>query len=345
MGNKPVILDCLGGDRAIEANVDGVAQIIRKTSGGLSLILVGPEDQLRHELTKRGLKHLPSTVTFEHCDSQFDMDRPAQEVLKMRGCTIFRALQLLKEGQGSSVVSAGHTGAVFMAAVSVLGRHDRILRPGLGVVYPTVRGPTLLLDGGANVDCRPIHLAQFGAMGAIYYAFAYKKERVTVGLLSNGEESSKGSRAVKDAFDLLSQAQVPRMDFKGMVDASQVFINPPEVLISDGFIGNIVVKTTESLVERFRIELKRYYVQSSWVNKLGMWISRNNWRALKKGLDFREVGGAPLLGLKGSIFVCHGRSDGAAIAQCILQSHAMDFNWYQNLLGQALAAIPESNAK
>jgi glycerol-3-phosphate acyltransferase PlsX len=350
MTPKPIILDCLGGDRPLEQNTEAVLNLLSRDGARVPLMLVGPEQELRERLELGGVRQIPGHVQFVHCETQLSMDQHAAEVLKSQDNTLMKSLQLLKEGVGCAVVSAGHTGAVFMASIKVLGKIDGVLRPAIGVLYPSLHHTTLLLDGGANVDCKPEYLFQFGLLGAAFYKQTMGKhfmskpsrglEKVTVALLNNGEEPSKGTKHIRQAYDLMqSFKQLPWIEFQGMMDASALFGAAPHVLVADGYVGNIVVKTVESLMQRLKSELKSQWEKSGPLSKFGLMLFKNRMKAFRGNLDFEEIGGAPLLGVNGTVFIAHGRSDGPTLAQCVRRAQNSHFEDYAKQLKQVLATV------
>ena len=348
---KVIIFDCLGGDSDIDENAVAAAELIQKERNALSLLLVGPEQALKDKLGSLGVRHIPDTIKFLDCHEQFSSHRSATEVVKEGKASIVQCLQLLKQGRGDAVVSAGHTGATFVASLLILGRLPGVHRPALAIVYPAMNGPTVLLDVGANVDCKAAHLVNFVLMGCVYYAHAFKKDRfkkdrVSVGLLTNGEEAVKGTQAVIQAHQEIQKLQLPSwIDYRGHRDGSEMFGDCPNVLAVDGFVGNLLVKCVESLVSRFEVEFKKAFEKSSWPTKLGFSLSKQVWRALKTGVDYQQIGGAPLLGVNGTVTVCHGRSDGATIAQAIRRTAAIDLKAYHDALRQVLSAKGQASTQ
>lgn len=333
---KTIIFDCLGGDYGIEENVIAVCEIIKQ--GKISLLLVGPEKDLRDRFHSLGVSPPPSSIEFFDCHEQFSSHRSATEVVKEGKASIVQCLQLLKQGRGHAVVSAGHTGATFVASLLVLGRLPGVHRPALAIVYPAMNGPTVLLDVGANVDCKAAHLVNFVLMGCVYYAHAFKKDHVSVGFLTNGEEEVKGSQAVIQAHQEVQKMTLPSwVEYRGQVDGAEIFGDCPNVLAVDGFVGNLLVKCVESLVSRFEMEFKKAFQKSNLVTKTGFLMSKRVWRAIKTGLDYQEIGGAPLLGVNGTVTVCHGRSNGGALAQAIRRTAAIDLKAYHDALRQVLS--------
>lgn len=339
---KPIILDCLGGDDAVVDNSAAAHELITRDREKIPLLLVGPEKEIRDQLTSLGTSKLPDTVEIFDCHEQFSSERSATEVVREGKASIVCALQLLKEGRGRAVVSAGHTGATFVSSLMVLGRLPGVHRPALAIIYPSVSGPTVMLDVGANVDAKSAHLVSFALMGAVYYAHAYKISPATVGLLTIGEEALKGTAAVVSAHqDLLKFTSHPWITFKGSVDGSEIFGNCPNVLVTDGFVGNLLVKSVESLVSRFEYEFKTTFSSSNIITKLGFLLSKHVWKSVKTGLDYRDIGGAPLLGVNGDVLVCHGRSDGPTIAQAVRKMAHIDLESFHGTLSKVLVESRE----
>ncbi|HLQ77764.1 MAG TPA: phosphate acyltransferase PlsX, partial [Terriglobia bacterium] len=224
------------------------------------------------------------------------------------------AAQLMRDGKVSGVVSAGNTGAVMATAKFVVGALAVVDRPALSTVLPTQKGkPAILLDVGANVDCKPHHLEQFAIMGDIYSRTIFGIRRPRVGLLSIGEEDSKGNELTKEVFKSLKRAPI---NFIGNVEGRDIFKGDVDVIVCDGFTGNVVLKLSEGLYETF-IEMLRQELQKTLTAKVGSIFAQNAFRQFKRRLDYSEYGGAPLLGIKGITIVCHGRSNANAIKNAV----------------------------
>lgn len=305
-----IAVDGMGGDRAPRAIVEGSVQAARDLP--VEVILVGREDRLKAELAR--FKEVPSNLKIHHASEVIEMaESPAISVRKKRDSSICQMVELAKRGQADAIVSAGNTGAVVCAASLGLGLLEGIERPGIAIVIPGLKGPVLLIDVGANVDPKPVHLLQYGIMGSVYMKEVVGKERPGVGLLNVGEEETKGTDFIREAFKLLEEAPV---HFTGNAEGRDIYTGKCDVIVCDGFVGNVTLKVTEgialALAELFRRELKR-----TFLTRLGALLLLPGFRRLKRQMDYAEYGGAPLLGVNGSCLICHGSSSGKAIRNAI----------------------------
>jgi glycerol-3-phosphate acyltransferase PlsX len=240
-------------------------------------------------------------------------DPPAVSIRKKKDSSINVCVRLAKEGKVNAIVSAGNTGAVVCATTLQLGVLPGIERPGIAVVLPTLTGVSLLIDVGANIDAKPNHLLHYAVMGAVYSKSILGKSSPSVGLLNVGEEESKGTDFIKETFKLISRSS---LNFVGNVEGRDIFNGSTDVVVCDGFIGNVVLKVSESLAETIGSLLKRQLSKSIWT-KLGGLLSKSAFTALKKETDYSEYGGAPLLGINGTCIISHGGSSGKAIKNAI----------------------------
>ncbi len=304
-----IALDAMGGDRAPAELVRGAALAARRH--GLRPLLVGQPERLEPllEAEARGLG-----LTIVPAGAAVPMDEHAVEALRgRRDSSIAVALALLKEGRAQAVVSAGHSGATMAAALLTLGRLPGIERPAIGVVVPSREKPVLLVDVGANADCRPHYLVQFARMGDAYMRSMFGIERPRVALLSIGEEASKGNRLTLDAHALLVESG---LNFVGNVEGRDIPRGVADVVVTDGFTGNVVLKTAEGVAE-FLASVLRAEIRRRPHYLLAALLLRPALRAVMHRLDYAEYGAAPLLGVRGSVFIAHGRSDARAIANAV----------------------------
>lgn len=310
-GPLPIALDVMGGDNAPAAIIDGA--ILACEELGASIILVGDEYLIREELDRRpGSARLPLTV--HHASQRVAMDeQPSQVVRRKRESSIWLATALVKEGKASAVVSAGNTGASMATALFLLGQIPGVERPAIGTLMPTLFGPCLLLDVGANVDCEAHNLLQFAVMGHIYVGELLGRPNPKVGLLSIGEEETKGNELTKEAFKLLRDSP---LNFIGNVEGRDIYAGGADVVVCDGFIGNVTLKVSEGLASTILKLLKREIATARW-GKLGYLLLRSAFGRFQKRVDYAEYGGAPLLGVNGISIICHGRSSGRAIKNAI----------------------------
>ncbi len=305
-----VALDAMGGDHAPTVTVAGAVQAAREY--GIEVALVGRPDALRAELGQHDLTGLSLPIV-EAADV-IEMDEHAATAARRRtSSSIHVALRQVKEGGAAAMVSAGNSGAAMTAALFVLGRVPGIERPAIATVLPTATGRTLLIDAGANTDPRPAHLVQFGQMGAIYMERVQRVARPRVGLLANGEEPSKGSELVQAAHPLLAASG---LNFVGNVEGKDITAGVADVIVTDGFTGNVALKLAEG-VSTMLLGFLRAELTRSPVTKLLAAGLRPAFKRVGARLDYREHGGAPLLGVEGVTIIAHGRSDTLAIKNAI----------------------------
>jgi glycerol-3-phosphate acyltransferase PlsX len=312
-----IAVDAMGADRAPQPEVEGAILAARQCD--VRVLLVGQEDVVSAELAHHPeAGSLPIQVV--HASEFIGMDEKAAQAVKQKRDSSMRVgLRLVKDGTASGFVSAGNTGAAMVTAKMVLGVLPGVDRPALANIFPTAANTaTIMLDVGANVDCKPQNLQQFAIMGEIYFRSIFSGRFPTasnprVGLLSVGEEETKGNDLTRDAFQLIKALP---LNFLGNVEGRDLYNGHADVIVCDGFVGNVALKVSEGLVEAVRAILKET-LQSSVTRQMGYLLARNAFKEFKKRLDYSEYGGAPLLGLKGVAFVCHGSSNGNAIKNAI----------------------------
>ena len=303
----------MGGDFGPEPIVRGTIEALGAYR--FEAILVGKKAEIL-PLIPYGFKDKISIV---EADDVISMSDAATDALKRRESSIYKAVELVRNGEADGVVSAGHSGATMSVATLRLGRLKHVLRPALVTLMPNEKKRrTVLLDVGANVDCRPEHLAQFAVMGSCYAHDMWKINIPTVGLLANGEEESKGNDLTKEAFKKLKGMK----GFIGNVEGRDIFNGTVDVVVCDGFIGNLVLKSSEGVASAITYLIKDY-IRKSPIAITGALLMRKVFKLLKKELDYAEVGGAPLIGVKGCAIVSHGKSNSKAIKNAIKQ--AIDF--------------------
>lgn len=305
-----IIVDAMGGDYAPEVVIQGVVAAAEEYQA--EVVLVGDEPRITALLKKA--KYSGNKISVHHAPEVIGMDEPpATSVRKKRNSSITVGLDLVKKGQGEAFFSAGNTGAVVCAATLGLGLLPGIERPGIAIVTPTLKGISLIVDVGANIIPKPLHLLQYGIMAGAYCEDILHKPNPSVGLLNVGEEETKGTEFVKETYELLSHSH---LNFVGNVEGKDLFSGKCDIIVCDGFVGNIALKVTESVVETMQAFLKRHLV-SSFFGKLGLVFLKPSFRRFKKQLDYAEYGGAPLLGVNGVVIVGHGRSTVKAIKNAI----------------------------
>ncbi len=309
---KKIAVDAMGGDFGPLPIVDGVVHALKKRKEKFNAILVGKESTFAHRIPKRVAKY----IDIVECDDLFGMDESATEVLKRKNSTIYKAVDLVRNGEADAVVSAGHSGATMSLATLRIGRVEGVLRPAIATLMPTQTGAnSLVLDVGANTDCKPEHLFQFAIMGEAYLKDVLKKENIRVGLLANGEEEGKGNELTKEAFKLLKALP----SFVGNVEGSDIFNGSVDVIVCDGFTGNIVLKASEGVASSISKMIKQN-IKKSPTALTGALLMRRVFKLLKKQMDYAEYGGAPLIGIDGCAIICHGKSNPKAIKNAIYQA-------------------------
>lgn len=299
----------MGGDRAPGAVVAGAVAAARDL--GVAIRLVGPEALLTAELAQMTGTSVPASLSVIDTPDFVGMDEAPLAALRRKPRASVRvAADLVARGEAQALYSAGHTGATLLAAHAALGLLEGAERPALAVLVPTLTGQSVLLDTGATLDCRPEHLRAFAAMGAAYARVALSLDAPRVGLLSIGEEAGKGNDLVREAHALLTV--VPGLNFVGNLDARDLFSGAADVIVTDGFTGNVALKAGEGLVETLERMLKRE-VGQSLASRIADWLVGRGFKRLKARMDAGERGGAPLLGVNGLAIVGHGRSEARAV--------------------------------
>lgn len=315
-----IALDAMGGDLGAEMAVQGALEAIQ-VRDDLEVILIGPEDELRRQLTEISAKLPLERITVCHASEIITMDdTPVEAIRKKKEASIMIGFDLVKNGQADAVVSAGNSGATMAAAVKKLGRLPGIARPGIGSFFPTLKKPVMMMDIGANVDCRARHLYQFAVMGAACSRVLLKLDAAPrVGLLSIGAETGKGNALVRETYELLKESP---LNFIGNVEGRDVYRGDVDVIVCDGFVGNICLKISEGLADA-AMQMLRDEIMKTWRAKLGYFLSRNAFAAFKKKVDYAEYGGGPLLGINGTGIICHGASDAIALGNAVTLAAAM----------------------
>ncbi|MBI3404110.1 MAG: phosphate acyltransferase PlsX, partial [Acidobacteria bacterium] len=306
-----IAVDAMGGDNAPRTEVEGAVAAAREL--GVRVLLIGREAALHHELTRHTHHGLPIEVV--HAGDVITMeDSPMQAVRKKKDSSVHVAAKLVRNGEADGFVSAGNTGAVMATAYFLLGTLPSVDRPALAAPFPTSRGTvSVMLDVGANVDSKAVHLEQFAVMGEIYYRAIFGTRRPKVALLSIGEEEMKGNELTKEAFNRLKNMP---LNFVGNVEGRDVFAGNVDVIVCDGFIGNVALKISEGLVEHLGTMLKER-LNSTLSAQVGAVLARKAFQGFKKQFDYSEYGGAPLLGIRGVTIIGHGRSNANAIKNAV----------------------------
>ncbi len=309
-----IAVDAMGGDHAPRRPVDGALAAARHL--GLGIDLVGRADVIRAEL----IRHPDAEaldVSVVDAPDVVDMHESAAQTLRRKPrSSVMVAAGRVKDGHAAALVTVGHTGAAVVAAHAVFGMLEGVDRPALAPVVPTKRGSAVLLDAGATLECRPQHLMQFGILGSAYARLVLGIEQPRVGLLSIGEEESKGTELTREAHRLMRQAP---LCFVGNVEARGIFAGDADVVVADGFTGNVALKLSEGVVEMVE-DLLREELQSTFSSQMGYLLSQRAFRRFRKRVDYSEYGGAPLLGTAGVVVVGHGRSSVKAIRNAVAQA-------------------------
>jgi phosphate acyltransferase len=306
-----IVVDAMGGDNAPEVAVRGA--VMAANEFGFHVILVGKETKIRPIL--EGLEVLKGEISVVDAPEVIGMDEPAAlSVRKKRNSSIVKAVELIKSGGGDAFVSAGNTGAVVCAATLSLRLLPGVDRPGIAIIFPTLSKPCMVIDVGANIDPKPLHLLQYGIMGDAYSKYTLGKKKPTVALLNIGEESTKGTDFVKEAHMLLDESH---LEFIGNIEPKDVYKGKADVVVCDGFIGNVFLKVTEGFAYAATELLKSELKESSWVTKFGAMLTLPAFKKLKKKVDATEYGGAPLMGVDGRVIISHGSSNDTAIKNAI----------------------------
>jgi glycerol-3-phosphate acyltransferase PlsX len=305
-----IVIDAMGGDNAPMVEVEGALQAAHDF--GYELVLVGDEARIKAEIDKHG--SCPETVTIKHASEVIDMHDPAAlSVRRKRDSSIVVGLDLLKRGQAEAFVSAGNTGAVVCAATLSLRLLPAIERPGIAITMPNINDTSVIIDVGANINPKPIHLLQYGIMADAYSRYILHKANPTVGLLSVGEEDTKGTEFVKETHTLLSES---KLNFIGNIEGRDIYAAKADIILCDGFVGNVILKISESVADTI-MKLLKQEIRLSLIATLGAALSSTAFNELRRKMDYSEYGGAPLLGVDGRCIISHGSSTVKAIKNAI----------------------------
>jgi glycerol-3-phosphate acyltransferase PlsX len=305
-----VIVDAMGGDYAPSVTVEGAVNAAREY--GISTILVGQKEKIERELSKYKLNKLNIEI-FPAGEVIHMGEQAAVSIRKKRDSSIVKGLELLKEGKASAFVSAGNTGAVVCAATLFLRLLSGIERPGISIIIPTPKGASLLIDVGANIDPKPLHLLHYAIMSNAYCVYILNKKNPKIGLLNVGEEESKGTEFARETFKLLENSG---LNFIGNVEGRDIFSGSYDIIVCDGFVGNAILKVAEGLAETISTFLYRELMRN-FMTRIGVVLLKSGLKRFKRTLDYAEYGGAPLLGVDGVVIIGHGRSSAKAIKNAI----------------------------
>jgi glycerol-3-phosphate acyltransferase PlsX len=306
-----IAVDAMGGDFAPQSIVEGA--FLAAKNHGIRVILVGDEDQVSKELTKYPTSKLP--IFIQHASHVVAMhDSPSLVIRKMKDTSVKVAIELAREGEASGIVSAGNSGAAMALGMYIFKKLEGVDRPAIATTHPTLKGSTVLIDSGGNVDCKAFHLVQFAMMGDAYAKYILGTKEPRIGVLSNGEEEGKGNDLTREVHDILSKID---MNYIGYVEGRDLNSGEVDVIVCDGFVGNVALKISEGLWETISAIFK-WEARDNIRAKVAYFLMKRAMRRLEKRLDYSEYGGAPLLGVNGNLVISHGASNAKAIMNAIL---------------------------
>ncbi len=305
-----IALDAMGGDFAPAVTVEGAVESVNENED-IEIILVGDEPSVKKELSGKRYPH--NKLQIKHASQVIEMHEPTSVAIRKKDSSIRRAVELVKNKEADAVVSAGHSGVAMAAALLGLRTSEGVDRPAIATIMPTLKGSFVLIDAGANVDCNPENLFQFALMGDAYCKAMFGIDEPKIALLSIGEEDTKGNVLTKEAFKLLKDTPI---GFIGNMEGKDIFSGRADVVVCDGFIGNIVLKTSEGLAETI-VKMLRREIADATAGRIGYMFMKPALRNFKKKTDYAEYGGAPLLGINGTSIISHGRSSSKAIRNAI----------------------------
>jgi len=332
-----IALDAMGGDHAPQVTVEGAIETL-KEHPDIEIILVGDTSRIEKEL--QGKKRFPKDrLHLRHASEVISMDEsPSYALRRKKDSSIKRAIELHKAGEAQAVVSAGHSGVAMALALFILGKVPGVDRPAIAASLPTLKKPFVLIDAGANVDCKPSNILEFAYMGTAYFRAVFGIENPRVALLSIGEEDTKGNELTKEAFKLLKASG---LNFKGNIEGKDLFIGDADVIVCDGFIGNVVLKLSEGLAEVIMKMLKREISDIS-TGRIAYLLMKPALRRFKKKTDYAEYGGAPLLGINGTCIISHGRSSAKAIKNALLVAYNLAKTGLHRTISEELSKLKET---
>lgn len=308
-----IIVDAMGGDNAPQAPVQAAVLAVQETD--IEITLVGDVELLKAEVDKYGYKG--NRITYVKAEDVIsNHEEPAKAVRSKKNASVVVAANLLKNGDGDAMLSMGNTGALLAAGLLIVGRIKGVIRPAIATLLPSAKGPKMLIDAGANTNCKPENLVQFATMGSIYMKKVLKIENPTVGIISNGEEEGKGDELTKETFPMLKSSAV---NFIGNIEGRDVMEGTADVMVCDGFVGNVILKTVEGMGHVVSQKVREIFEKNIFT-KLAALLAMRGIRAFKQSMDYREYGGAPLLGTKKPVIKGHGSSDAKAIVSAIRQA-------------------------
>jgi phosphate acyltransferase len=310
-----IAIDAMGGDYAPEREIAGAVEVLQESHEKLEIILVGDEAVIRNQLARQKAENFSWKI--EHASQVITMeDSPTAALKQKQDSSLAVGMRLHQEGRADAFVSAGNTGAVLSAATLILGRIKGVSRPTIGTFIPAEEGTCLLLDAGANVDCRAQQLYEFAVMGSIYIQLLQKKKRPSVALLNVGEEKSKGNQAVIEAYKLLTASS---LNFIGNVEGRDILKARADIVVCDGFVGNSILKFGESIPSFLKSKL-RQFAEQGFINKIAVGLALWPLKSSLRDMDPNKEGGVPVLGVKGVTIIGHGSSTATGIKNMILRA-------------------------
>ncbi len=337
MSNNPIVaVDVMGGDQAPVHEIAGAVMAARQWQ--IPVVLVGQTESVEKELASHDITGLDIRIV--HASEIVGMhDSASDAVRKKKNSSIRVAFELVKQGAANAVVSTGNSGATMAAGMFVLKRIPGIDRPAIAAVVPNLKDQTLILDVGGNVDCKPPHLVQFALMGSVYASQMLGKSAPRVGLLSNGTEQSKGNDLTREASLALKKTS---LNYIGYTEGRDIYNGDIDVVVCDGFVGNVVLKVSEGLAEAMSLMLRKE-LSSRLLSRIGYLLVRPAFKAFRKKVDYAEYGGAPLLGVQGTAMICHGSSSPRAIMNAIKMAYDSETNQVNKKLNERLEEIRVEN--
>lgn len=330
-----ISLDAMGGDNAPVNEVAGAVETVR-TCEGINITLVGKLSLIEQELKKH--TYDSSRINIYNAEDVIGMDEsPTEAIRKKPDSSLVSGLKLCKNGKADGFISAGNTGAVMAASLFTLGRIANVSRPTIGSRFPTERGITMVFDVGANVDCKPLQLVQFAVMGSVFANHIYGINNPKIGLLSVGEEKSKGDAVTVETYELLEKSG---LNFIGNVEGRDIMKGETDVIVCDGFTGNIVLKFAESVLSLLKTKFKDY-ADRGFVNKMKVGMAYGTLKDILKDFDYQEYGGVPLLGVNGISIIGHGRSSPRAIMNMAIKAEQMARAGINDIIAEKIKDIKD----
>lgn len=325
----------MGGDYAPLEIVKGC--ILATKELGYKIYLVGDKNQISRILETSGEGENP-LLEIVHAEEKIEMNEPPSNVLRKKNSSLYVAAMLVRKGEADGLVSAGNTGAVLAVGKFIVGAEEEVERPAIGVALPNPKGKTVLIDVGANVDCKPRHLVQFAVMGHTYAQEMLGIKNPRVGILSIGEEEGKGNELVKETYPILKNT---KLNFKGNAEGRDIYSGTFDVIVCDGFVGNVILKASESLGFAV-VHLIKEEIKKNWLAKLGALLMMPALNNFRKKADFAEYGGIPLLGAKKPVIITHGRANAKAIKNAVrVAGEFLNTSFNKKLVENLKALIPE----